>query len=144
MIIRDYHPNDFEAVIQLWWDSWHSSSGYQHPSAIAHWKQRWHQLEKTHNVVVIETQSQIVAFAALDSQYCILSQIFVSPAWKRKGLGKRLMQWVRSQCPDGFTLRTAVANEESRAFYEKFGLVEAGRGINDFNGREDVEYTSRC
>ena len=50
------------------------------------------------------------------------------------------MQWVSSQCPNGVSLRTAADNEESRAFYEKLGLVEVGRSINDFNGREEVEY----
>ena len=73
MIVRDYQSNDFEAVIHLWWDSWHSSSGYQHHKAIADWKQRWYQLEKTHSIVVIEHLTQIVAFAALESQGCILS-----------------------------------------------------------------------
>ena len=52
------------------------------------------------------------------------------------------MQWVGLRCPNGFTLRTAATNEESRIFYEKMGLVEVGSGINDFNGKEEVEYAS--
>lgn len=110
MIVRNYQPNDLEAVVQLWWNSWHSSSGYQCPKAIALWKERWHQLEKTHQVIVVEHLSQIVAFAALDSQHCILSQLFVSPNWKRQGIGKQLMQWVALQCPNGFRLKTAAEN----------------------------------
>lgn len=142
MIVRDYQPNDCEAVIHLWWDSWHSSSGYQHPKAIADWKQRWHQLEKTYSIVVVEHLGQIVAFVALESQRCILSQLFVSPDWKRRGIGRQLMQWVDLECSGGFTLRTAATNEESRVFYEKMGLVKVGSGINDFNGKEEVEYAS--
>ena len=141
MIIRDYQPGDFEAVIYLWWISWHSSSSYRHHRAIADWKQRWHRLVQTHKIVVVEYQSQPVAFAALSPERCTLSQLFVSPDWKRRGIGRQLMQWVSSQCPNGFSLKTAADNEESRAFYEKLGLVEVGRSINDFNGREEVEYT---
>ena len=141
MIIRDYQPSDFKAVIHLWWISWHSSSGYQHHRAIADWKQRWHRLEQTHKIVVVEYQSQPIAFAALAPERCILSQLFVSPDWKRRGIGRQLIQWVSSQCPNGFSLKTAADNKESRAFYEKLGLVEVGRSINDFNGREEVEYT---
>lgn len=142
MIVRDYQSDDFEPVIQLWWDFWHSSSGYQHHRAITDWEQRWYQLEKTHSIVVVEQLDQIVAFAALNTQRCVLSQLFVSPSWKRRGIGRQLMQWVSLQCPEGFTLRTSTANTESRAFYEKLGLVEAGRGVNDFNGKAEVEYAS--
>ena len=139
-MIRDYQASDFEAVIHLWWISWHSSSGYQHHRAISDWKQRWHRLAQTHKVVVVEHQSQPVAFAALALESCTLSQLFVSPDWKRRGIGRQLMQWVSLQCPDGFSLRTAADNKESRAFYEKIGLVEVGRSINDFNRRKEVEY----
>lgn len=140
MELRPYEASDFEPVIQLWWDSWHSSSGYQHHRPLADWKQRWRSLEKSHEIVVVSHQQEIVAFAALDRQDCVLSQLFVSPAWKRRGIGKRLIQWVALQCPLGFSLKTAADNRESRAFYSAMGLVEGDRSINDFNGREEIEY----
>jgi len=148
MKIRPYRKSDFEEVIQLWWDSWHSSSGYRHHRPISGWKQRWHNLEITHTIVVIahqETahQETIVAFAALNTSNCILSQIFVSSAWKRKGLGKQLMHWVSVQCPNGFSLKAAADNSEARAFYKGLGLVETGHSINDFNGRKEIEYSSQ-
>ena len=52
------------------------------------------------------------------------------------------MQWVSLRCPDGFTLKTATTNEEARVFYEKMGLVQVGSSINDFNGKEEVEYAA--
>ena len=144
MILRDYQPNDFDSVMQLWWDSWHSSSGYQHHRRIADWKQRWHQLEKTHRIVVVEQNNQIVAFSALDIQRCVLSQLFVSPTWKKRGIGRQLMHWVSLQCPNGFTLRASATNGEARAFYEKMGMVIVGSGVNDFNGKEEIEYANRA
>lgn len=140
MLIRNYQDSDVETVIRLWWDSWHSSSGYQHPNPINDWRHRWQKLLPTHKVVVVEHQSQLVAFAALDSRHCILAQLFVAPNWKHRGIGKRLMKWVSLQCPQGFTLRTASTNKESRGFYEHLGLVEIGRDINEFNSREEVQY----
>ncbi len=142
MEIRAYQVSDFEAVIQIWWEAWHSSSGYRHHRPIAEWKQRWHDLEKSHKIVVVEHSHAVVAFAAINTQACVLSQIFVSPVWKRKGIGKQLMQWAGLQCPQGFTLKTAADNREARAFYKTFGMVERGHSVNDFNGRQETEYST--
>ena len=142
MQLRAYSSDDFEAVIQLWWDAWHSSSGYRHPKSIDEWKRRWLDLESSHDIVVIEHQNTVIAFAALNAQACVLSQIFVSPNWKRKGIGTQLMHWVNSQCPCGFTLKTAADNPESKAFYETLGMVETSQSVNDFNGREEIEYST--
>lgn len=90
----------------------------------------------------MDHHDEVIAFAALNTQVCVLSQLFVSPHWKRKGIGKQLMQWVAVQCPDGFTLKTATDNQESRTFYDTLGMVETGRSINDFNGREEIEYST--
>lgn len=94
----------------------------------------------THRIVVIEHQSEIVAFATVNPQQRLLSQLFVASDCKRKGIGKQLMYWVSAQCPDGFTLKTAADNSESNAFYQALGFVEVSRSINDFNGREEIEY----
>ncbi|MGD1897227.1 MAG: GNAT family N-acetyltransferase [Phormidesmis sp.] len=146
MKLRAYEAKDFEAIIQLWWTSWHSSSGYVHHRPIADWKQRWHELETSHEIVVIENNETVLAFAALwhskaiDKQNCVLSQIFVAPGWKKQGLGRQLMRWVSSRCAHGFSLKTAADNREAIAFYEKAGLQKIGYSTNDFNGKKEVEY----
>lgn len=144
MKIRPYRPADFEQTIGLWWESWHSSSGYKHhPKPIEDWKQRWFQLEKTHKIVVVDHQGTVIAFAALNVHDCLLSQLFVASSWKRRGIGTKLMDWVAVQCPSGFSLKTAADNLESRSFYQTCGLVESGDSINDFNGRREVRYTTK-
>ena len=140
---RAYSSDDFEAVIQLWWDAWHASSGYQHPEPIAEWRRRWLNLESSHDIVVIEHRNTVIAFAALNSQACVLSQIFVAPDWRRKGIGTQLMHWVSSQCPYGFTLKTAADNSKSKAFYETLGMVQISNSINDFNERREIEYSTQ-
>ena len=143
MELRPYCQADFEQTIELWWDSWHSSSSYEHHRPVEDWKQRWLQLEGTHEIVVVDHQGTVIAFAALKVRNGLLSQLFVSPSWKRQGIGTKLMDWVATQCPFGFSLKTAADNLESRAFYQKCGLVEIGDSINDFNGRGEVEYATK-
>lgn len=82
----------------------------------------------------------IVAFAALNQQTCILSQIFVSSDWKRQGLGTQILKWVEQQCPNGFSLTAAADNHEAIAFYKKYGLIVIGYSTNDFNGKPEVGF----
>ena len=107
---------------------------------MAEWRARWEQIAKRDTVAVAEANGSIVGFAAVDTEHAVLSQIFVVPSLKRRGIGRALFNWARSLCPDGLTLKTLADNSESRAFYKSLGMTEKGRSINDFNGREEVEY----
>jgi GNAT superfamily N-acetyltransferase len=104
------------------------------------WRSRWDEIAKRSIVVVAEADGSIVGLAAVDTELAVLSQIFVTPNLKRRGIGRALFDWARSRCPDGLTLKTLAENSESRAFYKTLGMTEQGRSINDFNGREEVEY----
>lgn len=42
--LRVYHPNDFEAVVQIWHESWHGAfPGLQHPWSYEQWRERFQQ-----------------------------------------------------------------------------------------------------
>jgi GNAT superfamily N-acetyltransferase len=131
MKLRAYQVTDLEPLLTVWWESWHSSASFRHPKPLAEWRLRWEEIARTHTVVVAET---------LDTERAVLSQIFVTPGLKRKGIGRALFNWARSRCPNGLTLKTLAENSESRAFYRSLGMTEQGRSINDFNGHEEVEY----
>ena len=94
-----------------------------------------------HTVAVAESDGILAGFAALDVQRSVLSQIFVAPHAKRQGIGRELFRWALSFCPNGLTLKTLIENSESRAFYKSVGMVERGRSVNEFNGREEIEYS---
>ena len=111
-----------------------------HPKPLSEWRLRWENILKSHTVVVAESNSNLLGFAALDVTRAVLSQIFVAPNAKRKGIGRMLFNWALSYCPNGLTLKTLVENSESRAFYKSLGMVEKGRSVNDFSGREEIEY----
>lgn len=140
MRFRPYQETDLEPLLTLWWESWHSSASFRHPKPMHEWRARWKETTGRDTIVVAEENGSIVGFAALDTERAVLSQIFVAPILKRSGVGRALFTWARSRCPDGFSLKTLAENSESQAFYKALGMSEKGRSINEFNGREEVEY----
>ena len=140
--LRPYRDEDVDAVVALWWESWHSiRPGLRHPHPLSHWRARWvDEILPRQDVAVAVDNGVVVGFAAADVPARVLSQIFVAPSRKRQGIGRRLFAWAQAAMPDGFTLHTLVDNVGSRAFYERHGLV-AGKGeVNPANGLRTIEY----
>ncbi|MEM6484524.1 MAG: GNAT family N-acetyltransferase [Pseudomonadota bacterium] len=140
--MRPYQDADREPVLQIWWESWHSSSGFEHPKPLRDWRDRWMLLVDQHRVVVaIDSKSEsIVGFAALNVSESVLSQIFVSVDRKRKGIGSILFAWAKEVSRGPLIVRTLATNIESRRFYERLGMVEFGNSVNEFNGERVVGY----
>jgi GNAT superfamily N-acetyltransferase len=71
-------------------------------------------------VHVAVADARVVAYAALDGDS--LERLFVHPDFQGQGVGKSLLDFIKTQRPGGFWLTTAA---ESRApkFYEREGLV---------------------
>lgn len=140
--LRPYRPDDQDAVVKLWWDSWHSiRPGLRHPRAFADLAARWtNEIVPKQTVVVAAEDGVVVGFAAADAATRMLTQIFIAPTRKRQGIGGQLFAWAQRALPDGFTLQTLVDNVASRAFYERHGLVAGDTEINPANGMRTVEY----
>jgi putative acetyltransferase len=140
--LRPYRDEDLDAVVTVWWDSWHSiRAGLRHPHPLARWRTRWaEEIVPRQDVVVAEENGVVVGFAAADVPARVLSQIFIAPARKRQGIGGQLFAWAQATMPHGFTLHTLVDNVGSRAFYEGQGLVAGETEINPANGLRTVEY----
>jgi ribosomal protein S18 acetylase RimI-like enzyme len=140
--LRPYRPGDQDAVVTLWWESWHSiRPGLRHPRPFADLAARWaNEIVPQQKIVVAEDDGAVVGFAAADVGAHLLSQIFIAPARKRQGIGRQLFAWAQRSMPDGFTLHTLVDNVASRAFYERHGLVAGDTEINPANGMRTIEY----
>jgi GNAT superfamily N-acetyltransferase len=140
--LRPYHRDDQDTVVTLWWDSWHSiRSGLRHPHPFADWHTRWsNEIVTRQQVVVAHDGGSVVGFAAADVPARVLTQIFITPARRRQGIGHRLLAWAQGLMPDGFVLHTLVDNVASRAFYERHGLVAGTTEINPANGMRTVAY----
>lgn len=140
--LRPYRADDQDAVVKLWWDSWHSiRPGLRHPRPFADLAVRWErEIVPRQTIAVAAEDGVVVGFAALDVASRLLTQIFIAPARKRQGIGAQLFAWAQRSLPDGFTLHTLVDNVASRAFYERHGLVAGDTEINPANGMRTVEY----
>jgi GNAT superfamily N-acetyltransferase len=140
--LRPYRIEDQEAVVAIWWESWHSiRPGLRHPEALPVWRTRWTtEIVPAQTIVVAEAEGVVVGFAAADTAARALTQIFVTPRYKRRGLGRRLFAWAQQLMPEGFTLHTLTENFSSRAFYERHGLVPGDSRINPVNGMETIGY----
>ena len=140
--LRPYRDDDQDVVVRLWWDSWHSiRPGLRHPREFDELRARWSsEIVPRQRIVVAEDDGAIVGFAAADVETRELTQIFIAPARKRQGIGRRLFAWAQELVPDGFVLHTLVDNVASRAFYERHGLVAGDTRMNPANGMAVVEY----
>lgn len=140
--MRAYRAEDEDAVVRLWWNSWHSiRPGLRHPQPFDAWRTRWaNEFAFKQEIVVAHDEDTIVGFAAADVSGCELTQIFVDPSRKGEGIGGQLLTWAKQLMPNGFGLHTLTDNRASRAFYEHHGLIPGDTRINRVNGMETVEY----
>ena len=85
LTLRSYRTEDQEAVVAIWWDSWHSiRPGLRHPHTFADWRTRWAgEIAPAQAIVVAEDEGAVVGFAAADVAGRVLTQIFVAPRHKR-------------------------------------------------------------
>ena len=140
--LRPYRDSDEDAVLVVWWDSWHSiRSGLSHPQFFANWRARWvKEIRPIQAIVVAKDDDAVIGFAAAHLENRELTQIFVAPDRKRQGVGQRLLTWAQERMPSGFILHTLAENHVSRAFYERHGLVEGDTRSNPINGLRQVAY----
>ncbi len=141
-IIRPYQPADLEAIVRLWYDTWHETFPHlQHPHPYAAWKNRFHQeLAARASIWVAEWDDLVVGFMAAITAEGYLDQLFVDRRYHNRGIGKALLERAKLLCPDGLTLYTLRENEQARAFYERNGFVAGRLSVNAFNGQPNVEY----
>jgi GNAT superfamily N-acetyltransferase len=94
-------------------------------------------------VWVVEEAGTIVGFAAFGPD--LLGHLYVAPRAQRRGIGRMLLDKVKQERPDGFTLWTHQPNTGARAFYEHEGLVavEFTDGQSNQEQVPDVRYTWR-
>lgn len=82
--------------------------------------------------------STIAAFAAIrdaEDGETWLDHLYVHPAVQNHALGSALLDCVKTQRPEGFSLFTFQANAGARRFYERHGLTLAKLG----DGRDNEE-----
>jgi ribosomal protein S18 acetylase RimI-like enzyme len=92
---------------------------------------------------VAEDDGRVVAMMVLDDAG--IDHLYVEPAWHRRGIGSRLVEFAKSRRPKGLELYTFQVNDRARRFYERHGFIVAGLGDGSANEERqpDVRYEWR-
>jgi GNAT superfamily N-acetyltransferase len=84
---------------------------------------------------VAVAEEQVVGLMVLAGD--LLSQLYLDPDWRGRGLGDRFVALAKERAPRGLSLWTFQVNKPAHRFYERHGFVEAER--TDGSGNEERE-----
>ena len=141
--IRDYRPEDFDAVTILWRISREKSlPEFQRAKGHFFYEDqeyfRDHVL-KENQVFVVEDDGKPVAFMALRDNF--IDHLYVHPDYQQRGIGKALLDLAHQHSPEHIWLYTLQINTKARVFYEKNGFILEKFGMSPPPENEpDVEY----
>lgn len=134
-MIRPYHANDSEQVIDIWLTA----------SIIAHdfipasyWESKVADMRDIYipssNTQVYEENGEILGFISLVDSY--LAAIFVLPTTQGKGIGKQLIAWAKENY-SSLQLSVYVDNANAVAFYKKQGFAIVESRIDEETNKEE-------
>jgi len=132
--IRPYQPADLDALIDLWYDSWHATfPSLRHHDPNSEWRRRF----ETENaaeaqIYVAEVGGRLAGFLAVRDEgggQGYLHEIFLAPSFQRRGIGSDLMRLAKTLAPAGLRLHTLQRNTQAAAFYERHGFRVISTGI---------------
>lgn len=137
IIIRKYHTTDIDAMLEIWLQA----------SILAHsfipkeiWENeldamRCKYLPNSDNTIAIY-KGNVVGFVAMIENH--IAAIFVHPNMQNKGIGKALLNHVKSE-NEILTLNVFAKNKSSIGFYEKQNFFIKETSLNsDFNEDEHL------
>jgi GNAT superfamily N-acetyltransferase len=72
----------------------------------------------------------------------LLSQLYLDPDWRGRGIGDRFVALAKERCPQGLNLWTFQVNKPAHRFYERHGFVavEWTDGSANEEREPDVRY----
>jgi ribosomal protein S18 acetylase RimI-like enzyme len=142
-LIRNYHPDDFDAVTILWRVAREKSlPEFQHAKGHFFYEDQDYfsdHILKQNQVFVVESEGKPVAFMALRDDF--IDHLYVHPDHQQRGIGKALLDLAHQHSPEHLWLYTLQINRKARAFYEKHGFIPEKFGVSPPPENEpDVEY----
>ena len=142
-ILRDYRPEDFDAVTILWRVAREKSlPEFQRAKGHFFYEDRDYFREhvlKENKVFVVEDSERPVAFMAMRDEF--IDHLYVHPDFQNRGIGKMFLDYARRLSPEHVWLYTLQINLNARAFYEKNGFTAEKFGVSPPpEGEPDVEY----
>ncbi|MFG2261536.1 GNAT family N-acetyltransferase [Streptomyces sp. NPDC048720] len=100
-------------------------------------------LRETWIAVETAAESRTVGVMVLDGD--LLSQLYLDPGWRGRGVGDRFVALAKERSPQGLTLWTFQVNKPAHRFYERHGFVavEHTDGSGNEEREPDVRYVWR-
>lgn len=86
---------------------------------------------------VADVDGEIAGMMVLDDDQ--LSQLYLAPEWRGRGLGDRFVALAKKLRPDGLSLWTFQVNSPARRFYERHGFAEAERTDGSANEEREAD-----
>jgi putative acetyltransferase len=134
--LRPYRPDDEDAAIALWQQTWQQAyPDIDFAARVAWWRERWRgELVPNAAIMVAEQADALIGFVTIDRKG-YLDQLVVSPDHWGSELGHALVDEAKRMSPDGITLLVNTDNIRAIRFYERNGFVQSGGDINPTSGR---------
>ncbi|MEV0646133.1 GNAT family N-acetyltransferase [Phytomonospora sp. NPDC050363] len=91
---------------------------------------------------IADSEGEVVGMMVLGDGP-LLSQLYLDPAWRGKGLGDRFVALAKQRRPAGLELWTFQVNTPAHRFYLRHGFTEAERTDGSANEERepDIRYT---
>ena len=140
MMIRKLQDADIDRVADIWLDANLKAHSFISPQ---YWKDNFETVKKMlpkAEVYVYENDREIWGFIGLNGAY--IEGIFVSSEMQSRGIGKRLLDFVKTKKTE---LRLNVYQKNMRAirFYQREGFKILREGMDEATGEKDYEMTWR-
>jgi ribosomal-protein-alanine acetyltransferase len=103
-----------------------------------------HMRQRENMVVIAKGDGQLVGFviAQFGAERVHLTLLGVAKEHQRRGIGRRLVQWVEESAAVAglftVTLEVRASNQLARRFYERLGYRESGVSAGYYSGVEDA------
>lgn len=143
--IRRATDDDAVGIGDVWLTSWRATFDFEpgHPDDDV---RRWlatELLPRHETWVAVDGDGNLVGLMALSAT--MLEQLYVTPEWIGRGLGKRFVALAKERRPAGLDLYCFAVNGRARRFYEREGFeaIAFGDGSGNEERQPDVRYAWR-
>lgn len=143
--IRRANAGDAGAIGDVWLASWRATFDFEpgHPDDDV---RRWlatELLPRNETWVAVDTDGVVVALMALSD--AMVEQLYVSPGWIGRGVGRRFVDLAKERRPAGLDLYCFRVNGRARHFYEREGFraIAFGDGSGNEERQPDIRYAWR-
>ena len=135
-IIRLARPDEYDAVAQVWMNSWVSTGlAEASPFLLAQLRARiTRETENGWDLYVADDDGALAAMLALHLPKKYLDMLFVAPEYQGRSLGRTLLAFTRRQMPDEIELRCVRENEKAWRWYERERFVFEKEAVEPMTG----------